>query len=235
MKKLILLLIPILLLSCEARLDDDKRAFFKTRIVDAQGNPINDAVVEVTNFRTFEFNPFVSSISKFSEPSRDFLLGRGVTDNNGETDFLLLFDTSNEYFVNVYRDGQNIFSVATGIESFNDDLTLNIPLITVKDVAEVELDFVNTSGATDVFELRVNYFDLSCSEVFKNGEFLLDGNCGFFNQIFTRINETPDDGNFEFQAFYPSIITISLTDEAGTETIQELTINDPTERYEINY
>ncbi|SCY10131.1 hypothetical protein SAMN05192588_1157 [Nonlabens sp. Hel1_33_55] len=235
MKKLLLLFIPILLVSCEARLDDDKRAFFKTRIVDAQGNPVDDVIVEVTNFRTFEFNPFAQSISKFSQPETDFLLGKGTTDSNGETSFLMLFDTAGSYFVNVYQGDQNIYSVSTGIESFGNDLTLDIPLITIRDVADVELDFINTSGTTEAFDLRVNYFDLSCSEVFEDGEFSVNGDCGYFSQIFTTINESPEDGNFEFQAFYPSVITVSLIDESGTETIQEFTVNNPIERYETNY
>lgn len=235
MKTLILLLISTLLISCEARLDDDTRAFFKTRIVDSSGSPLRNATVEVSTFRTFELIPVSQDFSKFSEPDRNFILGKGVTDQNGDVSFLLLFDTSNKYFVNITAEDGDFDVVTTGIESFNDNLTLEIPLITIKDVADVELNFFNTSGSAEVFDVEVNYFATYCNEFYENSAFILDENCAFQNEIMDRFNENANDGKFEFQAFYPSIINVYYTDESGNEFMREFTLNNPTERFEINY
>lgn len=235
MRKVLLLLLPVLLVSCEARLDDDTRAFFKTKIVDANGNPLRNASVEVTNFRTFELFPFNQSLNKFSQPERDFLLGKGKTNENGEVSFHMLFDTSSRYFINILGANNELKVVTTGIESFNDNLTLDIPLITIKEITDVQLDFINTSSNPDVIDVRINYFDPQCSEVFENNMFLVDPDCGFGSPIFTRINQTTNDGQFRFQAFYPSTITVVYTDSNGTELIEEFAVNNPNERYEINF
>jgi|GEM_PF-2259695 len=235
MKKCILLLIAVLLLSCEARLDDDARAFFKTRIVDANGNPLQNADVQVTTFRTREFVRTNQAIPKFTEPDEDFILGQGVTDTNGEVAFTMLFDTTFRYYVTITSQNGDKTVVSAGIESFNDNLTLEIPLITIKDIADVQLDFINTSGTTDVFNVQVNYFALNCNEFFENNAFTIDEDCAFQNEIATQLNRAAGDGAFEFKAYYPSVINLTYTNESGTEFMEEFTINNPTERYEINY
>ena len=90
-------------------------------------------------------------------------------------------------------------------------------------------------GLSDVLNLRVNYFALYCNEFYENNSFTIDEDCAFQNEITTRFNETPGDGMFDFQAFYPSVINITYTDESGNEFMEEFTVNNPTERYEINY
>jgi hypothetical protein len=235
MKNTIFLFIAVLLVSCEARLDDDTRSYFKTKVVDSNGNPLRNAEVQVTTFRTLDFILANQSLSKFTQPDSDFILGQGMTDDNGEVSFTMLFDTTFRYFVNITSQNGDKDVVSTGIESFNDNLTLEIPLITIKDISEVQIDFTNTSGTTDVFNVQVNYFALYCNEFYENDVFVIDENCAFQNEIDTQFNVAANDGAFEFQAFYPSVINVTYTDESGNEFIEEFTINNPTERYEINY
>ena len=236
MKKLLFLLLPIILISCEARLDDDKRAFFKTRIVDSNGLPLRNALVEVTTYRSYDF--FLingQNLAKTSEPDRDFLLGKGTTDENGEVSFTMLFDTTYRYYVHIkgVDDSSKILAVAG--DSFNDDLTLDIPLITMTDIANVELEFINTSGTASVYEVSVNYFAVYCDELYENNSFVRDERCEFEDEIFDVVNQTTDDGLFEFRAFYPSVMDVNYRDVAGNDVNEQFTINNPTERYEINY
>lgn len=235
MKKVFFSLLLILLVSCEARLDDNTRAFFKTRIVNASGDPLANASVEVATFRTFDFVPFGRTITKFTPAEEDFILGRGVTDANGEVAFNMLFDTNFKYFVNITSENGDFKTVTTGIESFNDNLTLDIPLITIQEISNIEVEFLNTSGTEEFFDVTIQYFGINCSEFFENGVFTVDEDCSFQSQLFRRINQEPEDGQFNFQAFFPSVLIISYSDQSGNDFVEEFTINNPTERYEINY
>ena len=198
--------------------------------------PLVNASVEVTTYRSYDFFSFNGqSLVKTSEPNRDFLLGKGTTDENGAVSFTMLFDTTYRYYVRIngIDDSTKILAVAS--DSFNQDLTLDIPLITMTDIANVELEFINTSGTTSVYDVTINYFAIYCDELYENNSVVRDENCGFEDEIIDLVNQTTDDGLFEFRAFYPSVIDVNYRDAAGNEVNEQFTINNPTERYEINY
>lgn len=232
MRKLLFLILPCLLISCEPRLEDDVRALFKTKVVDVSGNPIPNLEVNATTFRTFEFI-LGQEFTKFQPADEDFLLGKGITDANGEVEFTMLVDGG--FFINF--NSQNYFSnkVRISREELGEALFLNIPETVLKESAVVEIDFINTSGTTDFYEVTFDYESLNCDLIYSNNTLTQDEECDFFERQPRRFNENLNDGNFELNVFYPSTIDVVYVDNSGNESTRTFTINSPQERYEINF
>ncbi|AZQ44479.1 hypothetical protein [Nonlabens ponticola] len=235
MKKLILLILVSLLVSCEARLDNDKRGFFKTRVVNASGAPMDNLKVKLTTFRTNDFRFSNQNISKFSPADEDFLLGQGMTDANGEVSFLTLYDTNFRYYVTIEMSNEEVRVIEVDETSFDEDLTLEIEEIVIRKVSQIIIDFENVSGTTDPIEVRLNYFATFCNEFYINDEFVIDEFCEFSDESRVTINAENSDESTQLLAFFPSIISIDYTDTEGNDITQEFPVNNPEERYEINY
>jgi hypothetical protein len=232
MKKMLFLLLVCTLISCEPRLENDVRALFKTRVVDATGSPIENMLVTATTFRSFDLI-LGQNIPKFSEPDEDFILGEGVTNANGEVEFLMLVDGG--FFVNF--NSQNFFAnkISVSRRELGKDLFLNIPETKLKEAAVVEIDFINTSGTRATYNVTFDYESLNCDLIYSNNMLSQDEECAFFERQPRDFNSNANDGKFELNVFYPSTFDVIFTDGSGIETMRTFDINNPRERYEITY
>lgn len=232
MKKILFLFLTFTLLSCEPRIEDDVRALFKTKVVDASGLPIENMVVSATTSRSFDLILSRTS-NRFSDPDEDFLLGQGVTNANGEVEFVMLVDGG--FFINFKSPNFLSNNIRVERQELGDDLFLNIPETILKEAAMVEVDFINTSGTTDPYSVSFDYESLSCDLIYRDNALSQDEECNFFESQAQRFNFNANDGNFELNAFYPSILEIVYTDGSGNETVRTFDITNRQERYEIFY
>lgn len=232
MRKLFLLLLPILLVSCEARLENDVRALFKTRVVDVSGNPIANMEVSATTYRT---NRFIigQELSKFSPADEDFILGKGITNENGQVEFVMLIDGS--FFINFNTENYAANKISVSRQELNDDYLLDIPETVLKAASNVQIEFVNTSGTAEEYSATFEFESLDCNLIYSNNTLAQDEDCIFFNNQSSRFNRTANDGIFELNLFYPSVIEVRFTDATGNESIRTFTITSALERYEITY
>ncbi|WP_213523550.1 hypothetical protein [Nonlabens sp.] len=232
MRKLFLLLLPILLVSCEARLENDVRALFKTRVVDVSGNPIANMEVSATTYRT---NRFIigQELSKFSPADEDFILGKGITNENGQVEFVMLIDGS--FFINFNTENYAANKISVSRQELNDDYLLDIPETVLKAASNVQIEFVNTSGTTEEYTATFEYESLDCGLIYRNNTLTQDEDCIFYTMQSTRFNSTSDDGIINLNVFYPSIIEVQFTDAVGNESIRTFTITSALESYEITY
>jgi hypothetical protein len=232
MKKLFFLFLPVLFFSCEARLENDVRALFKTRVVDVSGNPIANMKVNATTFRT---NRLIigQEFSKFSRSDEDFLLGKGMTNTNGEVEFMMLVD--GEFFINFNSDNYIANKISVSRQELNNDLLLHIPETILKETALVEIDFLNTSGTAEEYNVTFDFESLDCDLIYRNDMLAQDEECLFNTNLSRRFNRTIDDGSFALNVFYPSVIDVVYTDTLGNESIRTFTVTSPLERYEITY
>tara|TARA_R110000850_G_scaffold9113_17_gene33664 strand:+ start:1489 stop:2187 length:699 start_codon:yes stop_codon:yes gene_type:complete len=232
MRKLFFLLLPILLVSCEARLENDARALFKTRVVDASGDPIADMQVSATTYRT---NRFITgqALSKFSPADEDFILGKGITDENGQVEFVMLVDGS--FFISFDSEDYAANKISVSRQELNDDYLLDIPETILKETSTVEIEFVNTSGTIEEYNATFDFESLDCALIYRNDMLTQDQDCIFYNFQSTSFNRTANDGIFELNLFYPSVIEVRFTDAMGNESIRTFTITSALESYEITY
>jgi hypothetical protein len=233
LKKLFLiLLLPVLLTSCEARLENDARALFKTRVLDVSGNPIVNMEVTATTFRT---NRFIigQELSKFSPPDEDFILGKGITNENGQVEFVMLVDGS--FFLNFNSERYTNYKISVSRRELDDDYLLDIPETILKESSNVEIEFVNTSGTTEEYSATFELESLDCDLIYSNDMLSQDEDCVFYNNQPRRFNRTSNDGTFELSVFYPSVIDVVFTDALGNQSMRTYTITSALESYEITY
>jgi hypothetical protein len=232
MRKLFFLLLPILLVSCEARLENDARALFKTRVVDVSGDPITNMEVNATTYRT---NSFVTGQerSKFSPADENFILGKGITNENGQVEFVMLVD--GDFFLNFNSENYAANKISVSRQELNDDYLLDIPETILKETSTVEIEFVNTSGTTEEYNATFDFESLDCALIYRNDMLTQDQDCIFYNFQSTSFNRTANDGIFELNLFYPSVIEVRFTDAMGNESLSTFIITSALERYEITY
>ena len=232
MKNLFFLFLPVLLFSCEARLENDVRALFKTRVVDVSGNPIANMKVTATTFRTSRF-VLGQEFSKFSPADEDFLLGKGITNTNGDVEFMMLVDGG--FFINFNSENYRGYKIGVSRQELNNDLLLDIPETVLKETALVEIDFLNTSGATEEYDVAFDFESIDCGLIYRNDMLAQDEECLYYTNWSRGFNRTIDDGSFALNVFYPSVIDVVYTNTLGNESIRTFTITSPLERYEIPY
>jgi hypothetical protein len=232
MKKLFFLFLPVFLFSCEARLEDDVRALFKTRVIDVSGNPIANMKVNATTFRTVRL-VIGQEFSKFSQDDEDFLLGKGITNTNGEVEFMMLVDGG--FFINFNSENYRANKISVSRQELNNDLLLFIPETILKETALVEIDFLNTSGTTEEYDVAFDFESLDCDLIYRNDMLAQDEECLFYTNLSRGFNRAIDDGTFALNVFYPSVIDVVYTNMLGNESIRTFTITSPLERYEIPY
>ncbi|WP_124981388.1 hypothetical protein [Nonlabens xiamenensis] len=225
-----LLLLMILICSCEARLEDDIRASFSTRLLDINGDPVQGAQVTAANYN------YVRTISgsrlhKFSIDD-DFILGEGITDDNGEVSFLMLVDGG--CYINFTESDRlnNLFIPRSQLEN---NLAVQIPEIRLKQLANVQVEFVNTSGTNQIFTTDFKLESVYCNRVYIDGEVITDPGCEEPLNRSNFFNQSTDDGLFEFEVLFPSVIEVSYTSPSGVEMTQSFAVTQTNQRYEIQY
>jgi hypothetical protein len=218
-----------LLLSCNARLDDDARALFKTRVVDVNGDPVANCEVIATNYPAF--NRYSLNIEKFSRDDDQFILGKGITDNNGQVEFTMLVDGG--LFVNMVKEEAANYGFQVARQE-QIDYSVIIPETIFKETATVEIDFINTSLTTERYGVSFDFESNNCISIYNNGIFEIESDC--YNEFNTgTFNNSANDGLFVLQVLYPSTIQLEYASATGNLIETTFDVSTPNARYEIFY
>ncbi len=231
MKYLLYLILIILLISCEARIDNNKRALFSTTVVDGSNNPVeNVEVVVYSGFYSFDFQS--ASFTKFSDSNEDFILGSGITDSNGEVSFLMLVNTDEQtsFSLTSIDYPRRIVSISNG--NYASTLEYNIPTQILKQSSIVNLNFSNTTGVTDVFNAIITFESLNCSQYTEDG-ITTDVVCE--ERDFLPFNQSASDTFIDIETVYPSIMTVEYTDATGAIITEQFIITNATENYVVQF
>ncbi|MBF4986177.1 hypothetical protein FNJ87_18270 [Nonlabens mediterrranea] len=231
MKYLIYSCIVIFLFSCEARIDNNKRALFSTTVVDANGTPLEN--VEVVVYSGFYYYNLQSySFAKFSDIDEDFILGSGITDSNGDVSFLMLVNTDEQTSFSLTSDDYPRRNVSISDGNYASTLEYTLPTQTLKQSSLVSLNFSNTSGTTDVYNAITTFESINCSQFTDEG--IITGvSCE--DQEFFLINQSTSDTIVEIETVYPSIMTVEYEDATGTLITEQFMITNATESYVIQF
>lgn len=231
MKYFISIILIVLLVSCEARIDNNKRAAFKTKVVDINDNPIEN--VEVILYSGFYFNSLQSSdLAKFSDVEEDFILGSGFTDANGEVSFLALVNTDEQTSFSLTATGYPQRNITISDSNYADDLEYNIPTQMLKPLSMVIVEFSNTSGTTDVLDAFLRFESLNCSQFTETGiseDVVCDG------REFYAINNPNGIPAIEIETVFPSLLIVEYEDTVGATITEQFMITNATENYVIQY
>lgn len=215
--------------SCGPVIDDDTRAFLSTRVVDQNGVAVENAKVTTASYPIIE--RFATVHAKFSVEDPLFILGSGTTDSNGVVEFLTLLNGSTT-FVNIESDNFETHTYEIANSFYRDDLDFSIPEIVLRPTADVNLEFVNTSGTIDSFQATIFYEGRFCSQ-FTNDGIQEAYNCE--RAGFITIDQNTVDNFIDVQVVYPSTLTLRYTDASGAMVVTDYVISNPSHDFIITY
>lgn len=229
MKYISIVFLLTMVYSCGPVIDGDLRAFFSARIVDSNGNSLENTEVVTASYDLV----YRSSIyhSKLSVADPLFILGSGVSDSNGAVSFLSLLYGSSTYVI-IESDNFDPYTFEVANSIYNDDLDFNLPEIVLKPTASVHLEFVNATGTIDPFQATVVYEGTSCSQ------FTFDGiqetfSCDNFASM--HIDDSTIDNFLDLNMAYPSTLKVEYIDSSGATVINDFDIINSFHDFIISY
>lgn len=231
MKYIISVLLLIVLSSCVDRLDDNKRGFFKINTVDTQGSPISDMNVVVRS--GFFYSDFLYSQAKFSDDPEQFILGEGITSEQGEASFLLLINSDRANSVDLVLNDLYLKRLLLDDDVFSNSLEYDMSTVILKPKSEVLIEFNNISGTTSGFTSTISYESVNCTQVLGTvnpPEF----DCNV--ELTSGFNfDNGFNDSLQLLTIYPSIITVEYQEENGVVQSEQFTVTNPIENYVINF
>ncbi|WP_405351882.1 hypothetical protein [Nonlabens sp. Asnod3-H03] len=231
MKYLICLSLIVLLISCEARIDNNKRALFSTTVVDGANNPVeNVEVVVYSGFYSYDFQS--SSFTKFSPADEDFILGSGITDSNGDVSFLMLVNTDEQTSFSLTSTDYPRRNISISNGNYAGTLDYNIPTQTLKQSAVVNLSFSNTTAVTEVFNASIFFESLNCSQFTEEG---ITTEVVCEDREFLPFNQSSSDTFIDIETVYPSIMTVEYEDATGALITEQFMVTNATENYVVQF
>ncbi len=231
MRLLIILVLILLTTSCEPRLENNVRAQLSARVLTASNIPIPDVEVTAFNENFINIDPY--SLAKFSAPEQDFILGTGLTDENGVVSYVMLLNNNSGTRVALLADGYPETIIDLADSNYKEDLEYVLEDIVLKKSSEIILEMVNTSGASNSFNVDFIYESSFCSQFNEQG-ISEDFDCNFFNRLSVDTTEMVNEFEF-FNAVYPGSLLVRYTDVQGNPVEQTFIISNPNENYVINY
>ncbi|MGV6831914.1 MAG: hypothetical protein ACWA5P_10215 [bacterium] len=219
--------IAALVYSCEVNLEPDTRILVSGQVLDEVNQPITQAQVEIAS-------RIATSI--FGEDN--LILGSGLTDDSGSFNVVSLLERDDEFAVKVNKNQDfTSYTYITDTAANNlDDLEINLGEVSLKRIATVSFNIIETSGAGNTLNFTLKYNDIECVEFF-NGEEIDVNNSFCFQQVQisqvleNTVNST--NGIFSTPLLSEIEFTYSINNQAPiTETF---IVNETSYEFTFNY
>jgi len=226
----------LLLTSCEYTLESNERGRFRATVIDADGIPVSGAVVTVgDNDAVVGFPTGLDTEGsfqfKFTPPDQDAILGSGVSNSDGEVDFLIL-SGGNFLRMGVEARGGQIFGLAVS-DGESDSWDLEIPAWDLKQ-SFITADLVNVTAAAEVPFISSRIISEALPQVFNNGRELsvLDNRFDNLNFI---VDEEEETAISSVAVYLPAEIEIQIQRADGTSEMTNYLISDASDIINITY
>lgn len=227
------IIMVLLCISCEHRLDDNKRGIFKAQVVDVNGTALaGTEVIVVSSSRPFDdFNTY--GFNKFSQSDESFTLGRGITDANGAASFIILINGDKTTSVILNYDKHHNKELILDDAVYSGSLEYDISQIEVKPSAVATINYDNISGIMEPLGIRFFYESENCTQVRGSLNPAVFDCERFFS---TSFNEDVVSEPLSIKTVYPSTIRVEFSDfNGGTMTTAQFTVRNPTENYVLQF
>ncbi|WP_296322411.1 carboxypeptidase-like regulatory domain-containing protein [Winogradskyella sp.] len=215
-----------LLLSCDDTIiADNTRVIIQGRVVDQFGNPLSNALVEVK-----------TTGSSFAAST--FLIGDGLTDDNGEFNITSLFGYNESFEVTIQLDNSySDYSYSTNTQTFiPQDFIFDLDTVTLIELSNFSYDLTRVSGDGNTIDFSFNYISSQCAEVFVDG--VINENASQCYDMATSGSMLGDDNpdfSSSFSTQLGSEVEFRYTINNGVEMSQILNINNENYAFEFTY
>ncbi|WP_338350946.1 hypothetical protein [Nonlabens tegetincola] len=234
MKNLFLCSFLMVIVACTPRLENDTRLYLEATIMEPDGSRATDVEVVLSNYRIIN-RLFSRDNAKFSEPDRDFILGRAFTDDEGKIQMTALSATNSLFYLTVYRDDQPLQDYRINKKSFT-NLELLIPEVPIKEELDVILVFQSSTGVNNDLDIQIVAESMDCPLLYENGTFQLPSSIENFecNPQFIGVPASENPQQAPVTTLAPSQMEVSIFNGTSTTT-STIQIDANTQTYVINY
>ncbi|MUU79444.1 dioxygenase family protein [Winogradskyella endarachnes] len=177
----------MILTSCDTSFESNTRLLVKGKVVDSDGNPVENAEISTYTYRGTGFFIYPAPTG-----STEYLLGKNVSDANGDFSVISLYDNSSDFSIEIKANedySEYIYRTST-YDYTPDDYLINLQEVTLNNLAQATISISRTSGEGNTISYSLNYFYPTCIEVYDEG--VLNSAETFCNYP-SYINNTLDD------------------------------------------
>lgn len=228
---MLLLLIGVLLYNCTVQFDSNVRVESVGTVIDQNNAALANVNVGVYT-ETGRFTGFYPTIGA----NNQYLLGSGLSDENGNFSVVSLFDSDQDFFI--FVDGGTMYTSyiysANTYEFQPENHLFNLGEVQLKKKAIVNLNISRTSAPGATIDLTINYKSPFCESVIVNG--VLDealSNCFSTESIFKTLNDETPEFSSTLNSFVTGTIELIYSINGGTQITETFIIDQ--DNYEFNF
>lgn len=227
-KNITLVLFIILVSGCTVQFDRNVRVESSGKVIDENNAPIPNIFIGVYT----EAGRF----SLTSNSDREYLLGSGTSNNQGDFSVTSLFDSDQDFFI--FIDGEGTYTdyiySANTFQFEPENFRFNLNEVQLKTRAEAAFNITRTSPPGTTLELVINYQSPFCEAVFIDGVLDEDSsNCNRTESIFRTLDNDNPELTTTFNSFITGTIQFVYSINGGNHITENFVINQ--ENYGIDF
>lgn len=202
---------------------NNTRVLVKGRVVDADNNPVSNAIIQVYTIGS-------------SYSSDTILIGSGETNSTGDYEITSLFGRNESFSIEIELDNTySRYAYRTNTINYTpENLTFDIPDVTLVKLSNFNYDISRTSGLDTTLSYSFNFISPECVEFYDEGELNSD-----LSQCFMQLNRggilntNNPDVTRSLAVPLNTFVEFSYAINDGTTMTQSLFID--TENYEFDF
>ncbi|TXE15403.1 hypothetical protein ES692_16865 [Psychroserpens burtonensis] len=229
-----LILIPLLILSCEVRFAPDVRVQVKGMIISDTGEPISDAQISVYTRRSS--GGYINAPGPLG--TDDYLLGRNYSNQDGTFEVTSLFDRDEDFSIVVFNENNytNYSYTTSTVDYVPENLTFDLETLTLDRVATIDYNFTRTSVEGNTFQYIFNFRDTACLEYYVEG--VVDSGLSYCYQNRTlnrTLNDNRPDIAGRFSSPYATVVDFTYSINEQDPITQTFTIDQDNYEFTFSY
>lgn len=220
------LLVLLFFVSCgPPEFEKNTRILVEGIVIDENSTPVPNASIEIYTER---------ATGVFSKDN--FLLGNGLSDENGVFSIISLFDRDEDFQIEVSKQPSfsNYYYILNTKEYPSRDLTYNLGTVTINRLAQINFNITRTSPPNTELQYSFLFQTTDCLEVFNDqGLDIVESNCQEEVSINRRLSENNLEVSGSFTTLLGSNVKFTYQLNDNPETAEIFTIDN--ENYEFNF
>lgn len=223
----------LIITSCDTSFESNSRLLVKGKVIDSDGNPVENAEISTYTYRGTGFFIYPAPAG-----STKYLLGTNLSDANGDFSVISLYDDSSDFSIEIKAEGnysEYIYRTST-YDYTPDDFLLNLQEVTLNKLAEATISISRISGEGNSISYSLNYLYPTCIEVYEEG--VLNSNetfCNYPSYISNVLDDNMSDRVHALNVTQGSEITFTYSINNEPEITEILTVNEANYQFNFNY
>ncbi len=214
--------ILLLFVSCgPPEFKKNTRVLIKGNIVDENNNPIPNIEINI-----------------FTGRSSDYLLGSGLSKQDGTFSITSLFDSDDEFQIVVNgKDTYSTYYYLTNTKNYiPEDLVFDLKTVALNRISNVNFNITRISTKETIFEYSFQFKNTNCFEFFDKGILdIITSNCLKEVHLNRLLNQNNPEVSSGFTTLLGSIVEFKYSKNDEPEITETLTIDKENYEFKFSY